>query len=223
MNFEYQTHRIETPALSLSYFQVPWDTEIFGFPVAQISEISAHDPVRASADLAPFLDWLRDMRLASCRLPHDRLRESMLLEDAGFRFVEMVLHPHLTDLQAQTFADQGLSVELAEAADLPSIEAIAVSAFGYERFHIDPRLDPALADRRYRVWVQNSYGHPNQRLLKISEGEQIVAFFVTETRPDGDCYWHLTAVAPSFQGRGYGKRVWLTMLRRHQLDGDDVH
>lgn len=221
MKFDYPLQRLETDALSLAYFHVPWDSEIFGFPVAQIAEIRVHEPVQAQTDLQPFMAWLEreNIRLASCRLPCDRLRASMLLEQAGFRFVEMALHPYLAQLQAYPCDSQELTVERATDADLPGIEAIASQAFGHERYHADPRLDRALADQRYRVWVNNSHHHPSQRLYKICEGDELVAFFVTENKPDGLCYWHLTAVAPAFQGRGYGKRVWRQMLLLHQREG----
>lgn len=221
MRFDYQLHRLETGALSLDYFQVPWDSDIFGFPVAQIAEMRVLLPAQARADLATFQAWLEQesIQLASCRLAHDQLNESMLLEQAGFRFVEMVLHPHLADLQGFPCAPQGLRVELAGSTDLPAIEEIAAQAFGHERFHADPRLDSALADRRYLVWVRNSHGHPSQRLYKIRDGADLIAFFVTEAQPDGLCYWHLTAISPAFQGRGYGKRVWREMLHFHQREG----
>jgi len=221
MKFDYPLHRLETGALSLAYFHVPWDSEIFGFPVAQIAEMRVSNPVLARTDLAPFQAWLEQeaIQLASCRLPHDGLRESILLEQVGFRFVEMVLHPHLADLQAFPCSPQGLDVTLADSADLPAIEAIATQAFGYERFHADPRLDRSLADRRYLVWVHNSHEHPTQRLYKICDGADLVGFFVTENKPDVLCYWHLTAISPAFQGRGYGKRVWREMLHFHQQEG----
>ncbi len=219
MTFDSPRQRLDTDALTLAYFRVPWDSDIFGFPVAQITEMQIAQP--AHADLAPFMDWLEreHIRLASCRLTESRLDESMLLERFGFRFVEMVLHPHLADLQAYPCTHQGLRVELAEVADLTAIEEIAAHAFGYERFHADPRLDRAAADRRYRVWVRNSHVHPTQKLYKICEGADLVAFFVTEDKPDGLCYWHLTAVSPAFHGRGYGKRVWREMLHFHRGEG----
>jgi len=221
VKFDYQLLHLETGALSLAYFHVPWDSDIFGFPVAQIAEIRVVDPAQARADLQSFLAWLERerIRLASCRVPFDRLRETMLLEQAGFRFVEMVLHPHLAQLQAYPCGSQGLLVERATDNDLPAIEAIASDAFGYERFHADPRLDRVLADKRYLIWVRTSHAHPSQRLYKISDGDELVAFFVTESKPDGLSYWHLTAVAPAFQGRGYGKRVWHEMLYFHQREG----
>ncbi len=213
--------RTDSDALVLSYFRVPWDSEIFGFPVGQIAEMRILRPGRAVHELVPFSNWLDEqaIRLVSCRLPHDRLPESMLLEEIGFRFVEMVLHPYLPNLQSRSWDDQGLDVRAAEAADLPELEEIAAHAFGYERFHIDPRLDPRLADLRYQVWVRNSLGDARQQLYIICEGRKVVAFFVTESKPGGSCYWHLTAVAPAFQGRGYGKKVWRTMLRHHQSEG----
>jgi len=221
MAFEFALHHLNTDALTLAYFQVPWDSDIFGFPVGQITHIQVDDPTEAGVELGAFQAWLqeREIQLVSCRLAHDRLRESMFLEQAGFRFVEMVLHPHVADLQGYSCAPQGLRVERAVESDLTDIEAIATRAFGYERFHADPRLQPDLADRRYQTWVRNSCNHAQQRLYKISDGPDLVAFFVTENHPDGLCYWHLTAIAPELQGRGYGKRVWREMLRHHQREG----
>jgi RimJ/RimL family protein N-acetyltransferase len=221
MTFDYELVQLQTDALSLAYFKVPWDSDIFGFPVAQISKISVANPRQAFHDLTPFQNWMEQehIQLASSRLPHDHLRESMLLEKIGFRFVEMVLHPHLTDLQAFVCSPQGLDVVLADADDMVLIEEIAAHAFGHERFHADPRLSRDLANHRYSIWVRNSYSHSTQQLYKICDGPDLVAFFVTEDRPDGECYWHLTAIAPAFQGRGYGKRVWREMLYFHQQHG----
>ena len=53
---------------------------------------------------------------------------------------------------------------------------------------------------------------------RLVDGATQVALFITETLPGDICYWHLTAIAPHLQGRGYGRRTWETMLehaRRH--------
>lgn len=106
--------------------------------------------------------------------------------------------------------------------DLPIVQDIAERAFGHERYHIDPRLDPNLGNRRYGYWVKNSLDHPNQRLLKIMEDQHIVALFIVESREDQSVYWHLTAISPQWQGQGYGQRVWYAMLRYHQERGQDT-
>lgn len=212
---------VETPRLSLEWAEAPWDSAIFGFPVLQINRMEALDP-SAGEELAPF-EAARDRLgagLVSCRLDHERLRESMLLEERGFRFIEMAYQPELDDLQARDLGESaGLEVALAEAADLPALEQIASSAFRNERFHVDPRLDPALGDQRYRRWVRNSLSHPTQRLYAVRDGSRLVAFFVTEMLPDGTCYWHLNAVAPDAQGQGYGRRAWLAILSHDKASG----
>ncbi|EED35984.1 acetyltransferase, GNAT family [Luminiphilus syltensis NOR5-1B] len=47
----------------------------------------------------------------------------------------------------------------------------------------------------------------------------MVGFFVVEHKRNQEIYWHLTAINPRWQGRGYGYRAWLAMLRHHQMAG----
>ena len=215
--------RIETSALQLEYALVPWDTEVLGAPVGQITEIACTDPQSAAVDFGRFEHWRDELgvRLVSCRLMHDRLTESMLLEQRGFRFIEMVYRPQLTAVREAMFPEDELEISPATDGDLPSIEEIAGSAFKTDRFHLDPLVDPGFADRRYRHWVRTSLQHPSQRLLKISNAGSIVAFFIVERLPDGRCYWHLTAIAPLMQRKGLGKRIWRAMIMHHGHEGID--
>jgi ribosomal protein S18 acetylase RimI-like enzyme len=48
--------------------------------------------------------------------------------------------------------------------------------------------------------------------------DEAVGFFVVEHRPAGTVYWHLTAVAPGWQGMGIGGDLWRTMLLRHRTE-----
>jgi RimJ/RimL family protein N-acetyltransferase len=212
---------IDTGAIGLSWSEAQWDSAVFGYPVVQISRIEARDGA-AAADLAPFVAARAagGVGLASCRLSCERLRESMLLEEIGFCFIEMVYQPEFGDLQSAGPGDaQGLEVVRAGAAQLAEIVAVAGAAFGNERFHVDPRLSSRLGDLRYQNWVRSSLDHPTQRLYAVCEGGQLVAFFVTELLVDGTCYWHLNAVAPARQGRGYGMRAWRAMMHQARVDG----
>lgn len=212
---------IDTAAIRLDWAEAPWDTAVFGYPVVQVARIEARAGARAT-DLAPFVAACEagGVGLASCRLPHDRLRESMLLEDIGFRFIEMVFQPEFGDLQSAGPCDgQGLEVEGARREDLAEIVDVAGGAFGNERFHVDPRLPSRLGDLRYQNWVRSSLEHPTQRLHAVREGGELVAFFVTEQLPDGTCYWHLNAVVPKRQGRGYGLRAWRAMMNQARREG----
>lgn len=211
---------IDTPSLLLTWIETPWDTAIMGAPVLQIGHIELRG-AGAVADFAEF-EATRDALgacLVSCRLPHDHLRESMFLESRGFRFIEMAYAPELDRLSARDLPEGGLEVARATADDLPAALAIAEHAFRSERFHVDPRLDPALGDLRYCNWVRSSLDHPSQRLFLVRDGTLPVAFFVTEMLADGTCYWHLNAVSPQVQGRDYGRRAWISMLRQAREAG----
>ena len=188
----------------------------------QITELDVRGQA-AARDVSRF-ESARDAagsRLVSCRLEHDKLRESMLLEDIGFRFIEMLYLPELDLLEgsAASTGNDGLEVSPAADGDLERVLEIAGSAFRNERFHVDPRLPPARGDQRYKNWARSSLSHPSQRLFVVRDGPALVAFFVTEQRPDGTCYWHLNAVANEMQGRGYGRRCWLAMIRHAATNG----
>ena len=207
---------IDTSHLRLGWSEAPWDSVLFGFPVLQIGLIEVRGPA-AEADFAAF-ETCRDRMqsgLVSCRLSHDRLKESMLIEARGFRFIEMVYHPEMNDLQTK---DLGAATELkvfrADNFDLPIVQEIAGHAFHNERFHVDPRLDSHIGDQRYRNWATSSFSHPRQELYCIRDAQRVLAFFVTEMLADGTCYWHLNAVAPDAQGKGFGALAWRAMLHK---------
>lgn len=205
---------IETASLRLEWMRAPWDEAVCPFPVIQINSIDVRGG-GARQDMRMFEDQRARIGagLVSCRLPHDKLAESMLLEECGFRFIEMMYAPflELTD-SAPAVPENALAISLATDDDMPAVLDIAGRAFHNERFKMDPRLDPAISDRRFRNWVANTRGHPSQQLYVIFDGARLIAFFVVELQADGTCYWHLNALAPDAQGQGYGRRVWAAML-----------
>lgn len=205
---------IDTQALLLKWIRAPWDEAVCDFPVFQIEQIAVRAP-RARDDMRTF-ERERDSvgaGLVSCRLPHDRLAESMLLEDCGFRFIEMLYAPQL-DLRAfaPDVSQSALTVAPVTEADMPEVLGIAGSAFQNERFKMDWRLHPSISDRRFQNWVGNTPAHPTQQLFAVWDDHRLIAFFIIELLNDGTMYWHLNAVAPQAQGQGYGRRVWLRML-----------
>ncbi len=205
----------------MTYSLVPWDCAIFGFAVAQISSLTLRDAARAQHDFELFENWRdeQSVRLVSCRLDHERLRESMFLEARGFRFIELVYQPRFAAVQAIPDADHGIEVRTAAEKDEPEIAAIAATAFTTGRYRLDWRLAVESNGLRYAAWIRNSFANPAHRVLKAVENDRIVAFFVVETRPGGLCYWHLTAVAEGYRGRGVGRRVWQAMMMLHKADG----
>jgi RimJ/RimL family protein N-acetyltransferase len=221
VSFEYTTRSIRTAALQLDYFLVPWDTEILGVPVAQISELRVHDAAAAARDYEEFARWCTSERVALCsvRLPAQRVAESMFLEERGFRWIELNYQPRIEQLQSRSWPQDTLRVAPATAQDRELLADMAAQVFRHGRFHQDPRLDPALGDRRYRAWMWNAFERPTQRVLKCLDDAAVIGFFVIEAPQPGHCFWSLTGLAAGLQGRGLGKRVWQAVLRHHQAEG----
>lgn len=211
-----------TTGASLDCSLVPWDSDIFGFAVAQVSRVSLASAEADESGLFEAFDaWCSDrsVRLVSCRLDHAQVRESMALEAHGFRFVEVVYEPRLDDLARVAAPRHAIDVSEAVQRDLAAIETVAHDAFTTGRFLLDPRLPPDLSNRRYASWVRSAFGSSEQTVLKAELDGALVGFFVVEERSNGSVYWHLTAVAPGWQGRGIGLSLWQTMLRRHRTAG----
>lgn len=208
------TEQLTAAALRLSWSEAPWDEAVLGRPVWQIDNLElAGDSAEAGEAFKAFEQRraARGVALVSCRLPHQCLRESMFLEDRGFRFVEMVYRPVRTLDPAECWA-HGLQITRAHSADLAELLTIAGCAFTNERFHMDPRLDSAAGDQRYRNWVRSALDHPRQQLYVLRDGPRTIGFFVIELQGGGLCYWHLNAIAPGAQGQGYGERCWRAMM-----------
>lgn len=200
--------------------EVPWDSELLGIPVGQIAqiEILANDAENFAEKV--FKTWREYNKfcLISCRIKHSSLRESMFLEKLGFRFIEMVYPMSINDIDSAAYATD-LILEEANSSDLIQIESIANNAFSTGRFNIDPQLDSRLGGVRYAGWVRNSFNDSKHSVIKACFDGSIVGFFITENHDENTVYWHLTAISPKYQGRGFGRRIWQAMIMRHKSEG----
>jgi RimJ/RimL family protein N-acetyltransferase len=206
---------------SLAAILTPWDKDALGFGVAQITTIKLGAEASVQKGYEALQRWCSDeqVKLVSCRLPHQELKKSFFLESKNFKFIEMVLHPQADQLQDWRLEAAGLQIMAATPADMADLDAIALTAFNTERFHLDPRIDSKRGDLRYARWVAATPSHPRQQLLKIVDADRIVGLFIVEAVSATLVYWHLTAINPLYQGQGYGKRVWLSMMQHHQAHG----
>ena len=131
----------------------------------------------------------------------------------GFRFVEMVYRPSVR-CGSTAIATPRHDIRLAEAtpADVAGIEAIASSAF-HDRA-VPARRAPA-SGAEPTAATRPGCGQlrvDRQTVLKAELDGELVGFLIVEHRPDASVYWHLTAIAPEWQGQGIGTSVWQTML-----------
>lgn len=220
--FETTEVVIDTPALAMRFHLNPWDEPTVGGVVATIASIAVRHPWRAQNDYSRFTEWCEanQVVLASCRLAHERLDVCGFLEERGFRFIELNYRPQVADLHAVDLGEaDGVEVGEALAAEEDGIASIAGEIFTAGRFHVDPLLDPAIGDRRYRRWISNAFRNPAQRVWRCSEAGRMTAFFVVESPEPDQRFWSLVGLAPGLAGRGLGARMWRAMLRRHRDEG----
>lgn len=182
---------------------LPWDTDIFGFPVA---EFKAGDCVAVAEQRTAFEHLLTNwasthaVELIACSISGDDARWRVLLPQLGFTFVDYALTAMLTKLQAVNLPPTRVPIREASREDQAEVERIAEHAFRAGRYHADPRFPRELADLRYRCWLGNAFASlgPKSHMYLTGEPGNITGF--CHINLDGDrAYITILGVDPEFQ------------------------
>jgi hypothetical protein len=201
---------------------LPWDTEIFGFPVAayepgDLRVIGADlDAVRRRFDA-----WAAShgVELIACTVDPDDRPWRAVLPAIGFTYVEQTVR---IMLRVQSFAapPPATPVRRATADDHPQIEEIAGHAFRHGRYHADPRFPPELADRRYRWWIRNACasGDPAERVYVLGKPGLVKGFFQLRLAKDR-AEVGIIAVAEAVQGSPAGPELVIGTQLALKADG----
>jgi len=202
----------------MEYFKVPWHSEILCRPVAQIRTINIKDSNQAQLDFDVFLDWKTEnnIQFSSARVLHDHIAESTFLQNFGYQFVELNYRPEINLTNSSFKADDQFDFSEAQPNDEPVLVNMAGQIFTRGRFHQDLKLGAEPGNIRYRHWMKNAFKLPHQKIIKCTENNDIVAFFVVENPSEQHSFWSLVGLAPGLSGQGLGKKVWTSMLRWQQ-------
>jgi len=207
VGYELQFEAISGNCAFGSAALVPWDTEIFGFPVAAYKPGSAG----AGEDMRPFpaalRSWLeaKDISFCSSSIPALDSFWRFWLTEAGFRFVDSTLQVSLGPLSKVRLPRLRLELRPAEPDDHPAIEAIAARSFAHGRYHADPDFPRELADLRYRRWMQTALSGDKlqDRVFVLGKPGQVLGFY--HVALEGDLSdLRLAAVAPDLKQTGMG-------------------
>jgi len=208
------------PALG-SASLLPWDAEIFGFPVGSF-EIGAErlDEVLEKEFSARFLAWAKrhGIRLCMCAIPAANSWWKLALAAAGFSFVDFALQARLNELQTARLPEPRTALRDVEAGEWEAIEAIAEHAFHFGRFHADPLFPRELADLRYRRWIRNARAalSVSNRVFAMGEPGAVQGFYHVFIN-GGDSDLRLAALRPDLQGTMLGFDLYVSVL--HSLKG----
>jgi len=157
-----------------------------------------------------------------------------LLETMGFITLDGILHFSL-DLRHETgfrmAGDQqgGLHCRLHRETDISVLRDIAGRAYSHDRFHSDPVIDPAVADRAYACWIENAcHGLDDAVMVAIHEDEP-VGFMTLKISPRTKKYlgatvgkiW-LVAVAEHMRSQRVGQQLMHHSLQWFSQHGVDI-
>lgn len=182
----------------------PFDGEHLGAPVARLSI----DAVQAAALAQRLPEMIEEWQcsgiwLISCRISATDKLHAQVLERFGFRAIETLV----TLRRPIGPAIQPVApISIAAPADFEACTRIGRTAFSFDRYHRDPLIDNAAADRLKSAWVKNSLaGRADASLVVRADGE--ARGFVLCLKDGMEAVIDLIAVAREMHGRGYGKAL----------------
>lgn len=217
----YQLHFEEispsNPSLG-SVAIVPWDTEIFGFPVGiyRVGSDQLDDAARKQF-VSYFQKWATQSKVCLCSttIPVNESHSfwKHYLPEAGFEAEDLILQASLNSLQSTSLPNARSVLRLAQPNDRGTIEAMAAESFRNGRYHADPLFPRALADKRYRDWIRKALTAEDggDRVYVMGEPGSITGFFhVTVEENISDL--RLAAIAPELKGTLLGFDLYVSTL-----------
>jgi RimJ/RimL family protein N-acetyltransferase len=196
---------------------LPWDEEIFGFPVADF-QLGPNPP--QIQDLPLFNKALEDFsakthaQLVSTRVPGNDMSMIAQLERIGFSLVDFSLVATLPRIKPASLPPRRLTLRMAVPEDHAAICQIAGRAFHFGRYHTDPQFPRELADARYVRWIRNALDgtDPNDLVYVLGRPGEVLGFMDVIIR-DGHAELRLAAVDPHNNLGFMGFSLYVETLR----------
>jgi len=140
-----------------------WDSQVLGLRTARINEIIRLDRAVLKSSTAPkylpLIDGLTraGFEYVTARRPQSEWAQIHRLENAGFRALDGILEFALTlDQRDRTARAARFPLRLAAVSDAVRLAELSARTFTLSRFHNDPLLTRAQADRVFYEWARNS-------------------------------------------------------------------
>lgn len=196
---------------------VPWDSETFGFNVANYRLTDGEGLQISGRQLeSKIASWASANRveMIATSSPADQPVLIHLLQCSGFVYNDTTISIRYGRLNCLKLPSSRIEMQPADPEDEKAVRAIAEQMFKHGRYHADARFPRHLADRRYGDWISRAMGPDSRQqviLVKRPDGE-VRGFSVIEIR-EKQGYFHLLASAASEQGSTFGVGLAASTLR----------
>lgn len=194
----------------LRYGEIPWDTEVFEFPVIRLCVEGDAQGIAAELEGVLAVADRHDRALIVSRVPLEDIEWQRALCAHRFYPVETSLQPYreLSRFEpGRRFA--GLELRPVQAGELDRVLEIARSAFSRGRYHLDANVPRAGADERYARWIQNAVRDGDDVLVFCNEKSgDVLGFYHLRDLGEGTADLSLAALAPESHGLGLGPLLY---------------
>ena len=201
-----------TPVAALQ--QLAWEEAIFCRPCWQLYLAL---PPRDLAGLSTIAAEVRTSGIIWTRVASEFVRVIETLRAAGFEpLLEMTNLEMPLAKWRPSMTITNIETRLAMSRDAAAVGRIAAHMFSQDRFHVDPKIAPRLADKAQRVWAYNSVlgKVADQVLVSVDEG-RISGFHALKwlETPQGRVgLTVLMGVDAAHRGRGIGRALLVAGL-----------
>ncbi|MBB75083.1 MAG: hypothetical protein CMJ75_11295 [Planctomycetaceae bacterium] len=184
--------------------RLPIDSDVLGASVLQLDVSDGiHDLSAVEAD------YLQNHRpgYVFCRVPVEDLATSSQLESHGFRFVEFQLRSELRLKKRYPVAAFPYRYEpVANDDELQTVQAIAAETFVDDRWTVDPHVNAASSQARYRRYLEASWQREDEYLHKLTNPQtgEIVGFNSARRLDGSRVQLLLAGIAARYKGGGLG-------------------
>ncbi|GAB4073021.1 hypothetical protein GCM10028778_06640 [Barrientosiimonas marina] len=174
--------------------ETPWDKRNFGVNTYEVTDIGKEALEETDAYEGHFT-----IKVDPLENPEPLLRH-------GFYYVDTLIEPVCQRDNLQVFEDN--HVRITKDYNPSAILAIAEEAFTLGRFHRDFHIPDALADKRYKNWVDDL--QQSGKLFALTYDSDTVGFYGFS-----DNKVLLLGVRKDYRGQGFAKRFTSLSCREH--------
>jgi ribosomal protein S18 acetylase RimI-like enzyme len=198
-----------------------WDTEYFGFPIAQI--ISSRIDQNAMEEIWRYCQENKIHLLQYKCDCHDR-PSVLLAEEHGFHFadIRLTFERSLTDIEAAHPANDEFTFRIGQPKDIEKLKEIATDLYVSSRYYFDLGFPRDKVRTLYQDWVRKAVlGLFDDLAYLVCKDDEPLGYTTCRFEKEGLTRISLVGIEGKYKGNGLGEKLMDYSLRQITTKGCD--